>query len=143
MLDNASYTVTLKKATVKSNDVNTLESLHITCVPALQKGKTYSWSEVTCKLVIFDFGSAYRDAIGKQYSGYITFTDNNSGIRTMTGSTGFSSFLAYSRTSSFGGCWSWWMILIIVLVILIIIAIVVALILKKCKCKCCKKCTKK
>lgn len=131
-LDDATYNVVLKKATVKSNDLETMKKMTVTCVPELSKGKSYSWSDVTCKVLsIFDIGAAYRSGLGKEYSGYLKFSENDSGIRTMSGSTGFSAFVGYSRISSFGGCWTWWGILLIVLVVLIIIALVVLLILKK------------
>lgn len=136
----------LKKATVKSDDPATLDKMTVTCVPELSKGKTYSWSEVTCTILfVVDIGAAYRSGLGKQYSGYLKFSENDSGIRTMTGSTGLSSFVGYSRVSSFGGCWTWWGILLLILAIIIIIALVVLLILKlgKGKGKSSKKSTKK
>lgn len=144
-LDDGTYNVVLKKATVKTDDPQTLDKMGVTCVPELSKGKTYSWEKVTCKWVLFDIGAAYRSGIGKQYSGNLKFSENDSGIRTMTGTTGLSSFAGHSRISSFGGCWTWWGILILVLVIIIIIALVVLLILKfgKGKGKSSKKSTKK
>ena len=145
-LDDGTYNVVLKKATVKSDDPETLKKRTVTCVPELSKGKTYSWADVTCTIMyVIDIGAAYRSGIGKQYSGYLKFSENDAGIRTMTGSTGLSSFAGYSRISSFGGCWTWWGILILVLVIIIIIALVVLLILKfgKGKGKSSKKSTKK
>lgn len=144
-LDDGTYNVVLKKATVKTDDPQTMDKMAVTCVPQLSKGKTYSWEDVSCKFLLFDIGAAYRSNLGKQYSGYLKFSDNDSGIRTMTGSTGLSAFVGYSRISSFGGCWTWWGILIIVLVIIIIIALVVLLILKfgKGKGKSSKKSTKK
>ena len=117
---------------MKSDDLDTLNKLSVKCVPEISKGKTYSWSDVSCVwMLIYDIGKVYRESLGNSYSGYVSFSDNDAGIRTMSGSTGLSSFIAFSRTSSFGGCWSWWGILLIVLVVLIIIALIVLLILKK------------
>ena len=69
-LDDATYNVVLKKATVKSNDLETMKKMTVTCVPELSKGKTYSWSDVTCKVLsIFEYvqgGKTCVSIMGRQ-----------------------------------------------------------------------------
>lgn len=121
--------MTLKKATVRSDDVATLADRHITCVPDIQQGKTYSWTDITCKVVLLDFWELYRTSIGKSTTSYVSFSDDDSGVRRINIVSSFTNYGAIPKTSSFWGCWSWWSILLVVLAVIIVIAIIVVVII--------------
>ena len=121
--------MTLSKATVRSDDVETLADRHITCVPDMQQGKTYSWTDITCKVLVLDLWAIYRERLGDTVSSQVSFSDDDSGVRRISIVSTFTSYASVPKTSSFWGCWSWWSILLVVLAVIIVIAIIVVVII--------------
>ena len=120
--NSAEYNIVLKKATFKVNDLNHLSKFHITCTPAVSTGKKYSFKDVKCTILGINPWTKYT-LIDENQKGTVKFADNAMSFSLDVG--------AYTKQSSFLGCWQWWSITLLVLVIVIVIVVIVLLIVKK------------
>ena len=122
-LDSADYNTVLKKATFKVSDMTPLTRYHITCNPSITTGKKYSFKDVKCTILGINPWEKYT-LIDQNQKGTVVFAENK-----MTFSLDLN--IAYTKQSSFWGCWQWWSITLLVLVIIIVIVVIVLLIVKK------------
>ena len=100
-----------------------MSKYHITCNPSISQGKKYSFKDVECGIYGLNPWSRYSK-LDQDQKGTIVFADN-----TMKFSLEYN--IAYTKQSSFLGCWQWWSITLLVLVIIIVIVVIVLLIVKK------------
>ncbi|KAK8807593.1 hypothetical protein JH06_1321 [Blastocystis sp. subtype 4] len=121
--NSADYNTVLKKATFKVSDMTPLTRYHITCNPSITTGKKYSFKDVKCTILGINPWEKYT-LIDQNQKGTVVFAENK-----MTFSLDLN--IAYTKQSSFWGCWQWWSITLLVLVIIIVIVVIVLLIVKK------------
>lgn len=94
----------------------------VTCTPAISEGKTYSLQDITCKVLMVDFWSSYRNRIGETKEGGVYFGGSEDS-KTLLFPT--ESLFKYTKVNNFYGCWEWWSVLLIIVAIIVVIALIV------------------
>lgn len=51
--------------TVKSNNVNAVKELYLTCSPEMKEGKTYNIQDISCTLLTVDLFAGWKSSVGK------------------------------------------------------------------------------
>ena len=119
--------------TVKSNNVNAIKELYLTCSPEMKEGKTYNIQDISCTLLTVDLFAGWKSSVGKTSDMSIKFEGKK---MTLVGS--FSGEL--NKSSSFWGCFQVWSLILLIVVVIIVIVVIV---LVSVKCCCSKKLPKK
>lgn len=123
---NAQYDALLNKMTVKSNNVNAIKELYLTCSPEMKEGKTYNIQDISCTLLTVDLFAGWKSSVGKTSDMTIKFEGKK---MTLTSN----SFIGeLNKSSSFWGCFQVWSLILLIVVVIVVIVLIVFLSMKCC-----------
>lgn len=108
---------------MKALDVDVMQSKHIRCTPAVEKGKTYKWNEITCKVLVVEPWARYSK-IGESFESSVKFEDKKMVFGTYYG-------ISYALQSKFLGCWQWWSITLLILLIIAVVGAAIFFVMQK------------
>lgn len=123
---NAQYDALLNKMTVKSNNVNAIKELYLTCSPEMKEGKTYNIQDISCTLLTVDLFAGWKSSVGKTSDMSIKFEGKK--MTMISGS--FTGEL--NKSSSFWGCFQVWSLILLIVVVIVVIVLIVFLSMKCC-----------